>query len=77
MSRRMFVAVADHCLRGLKMKLSNPLIISRIAATEMTVRIELKVLEKRFALSHSRGDKTAAFGGSSPLEDFGDESKSV
>ena len=50
---------------------------SRIAATEMTVRIELKVLEKRFALSHSLGDKTAALGGSSPLEDFGDESKSV
>tara|TARA_B100000676_G_C17335411_1_gene463460 strand:- start:136 stop:357 length:222 start_codon:yes stop_codon:yes gene_type:complete len=73
----MFVAVADHCLRGLKMKLSNPFIISRIAASEMTVRIELKVLEKRFVLSQSRGDKTAAFGGSSPFEDFVDESKSV
>jgi len=61
------VAVADHCLRGLKIKLSNPRMIRRIAAVEMTVRIELKVLEKRLALSHSVGERAATFGGSSLL----------
>jgi len=58
------VAVADHCLRGLKMKLSNPRIIRRMAAVERIVRIELKVLEKRLALSHSVGERAATFGGS-------------
>ena len=51
------MAVADHCLRGLKMKLSNPRIIRRMAAVERIVRTELKVLEKRLALSHSAGEQ--------------------
>ena len=63
------MAVADHCLRGLKMKLSNPRIIRRMAAVERIVRTELKVLEKRLALSHSAGERTGAFGGSSLLDD--------
>ncbi|MEC7810908.1 MAG: hypothetical protein VYB07_06985 [Actinomycetota bacterium] len=40
-----------------------------MAATEITVRTELKVLEKRFALSHSLGESAAIFGGSSLLDD--------
>lgn len=51
------------------MKLSNPLMIRRIATAEITVRIELKVLEKRFTLSHSLGGRADTFGGSSLLED--------
>ena len=35
-----------------------------MAAVERIVRIELKVLEKRLALSHSVGERAATFGGS-------------
>jgi hypothetical protein len=41
--------------------------IRRMATVEMTVRIELKALEKRLALSHSVGERAATFGGSSLL----------
>ena len=39
-----------------------------MAAVEMTVRIELKLVEKRLALSHSVGERAATFGGSSFLD---------
>ena len=48
------------------MKLSNPRTIRRMAAVERIVRIELKVLEKRLAFSHSVGESTGTLGGSSP-----------